>query len=84
MHAAIRERLASASVQVANPGAPLAEDGRPERLINVSRQDVPLVGDYKLRAMPGPRYTALVHIQEGRVPNARAFLVHLSMPSHRS
>ena len=36
------------------------------------------LGEYEIRAMPGPKHAALIHIQDGTVPNAKPFLVDLT------
>jgi hypothetical protein len=37
-----------------------------------------VLGEYEIRAMPGPKHVALVHIQDGTVVDAKPFLVDLT------
>jgi type IV secretory pathway TraG/TraD family ATPase VirD4 len=74
----ISERLARATVQVAGVGSSVGEEARQQANINISRQEVALLGEYEMRAMPGPKHVALVHIQDGTVPEAKPFLVDLT------
>ena len=74
----ISERLARATVQVAGVGSSVGEEARQQANVNVSRQEVAVVGEYEMRAMPGPKHAALVHIQDGTVPEAKPFLVDLT------
>ena len=45
---------------------------------NTSRQEVSVLGEYEIRALPGPKHVAVVHIQDGTVPGAKPFLVDLT------
>jgi Type IV secretory system Conjugative DNA transfer len=74
----IAERLASATVQVTGVGSSVGEEARQSAQVNVSRQEVAVLGEYEMRAMPGPKHAALVHIQDGTVPDAKPFLVDLT------
>jgi hypothetical protein len=74
----IAERLARATVQVAGVGANVGEELRQQANINVSRQEVAVLGEYEMRALPGPKHVALVHIQDGTVPESKPFLVDLT------
>src|SRR6266511_871976 len=74
----IAERLARATVQVAGVGSSVGEEARQQANVNVSRQEVAVLGEYEMRAMPGPKHVALVHIQDGTVPDAKPFLVDLT------
>ncbi len=74
----IAERLARATVQVAGIGSSVGEEARQQANVNVSRQEVAVLGEYEMRAMPGPKHVALVHIQDGTVPDAKPFLVDLT------
>jgi hypothetical protein len=75
---AIQERLARATVQVQTQGFNQAEDARQAATGNSARQEVAVLGEYELRAVPGPKHVALVHIQDGTVPDAKPFLVDLT------
>ena len=70
----LEERLARATVQVRNPGE--ADDAR--RTVSTARQEVAVLGDYEIRALPGPKHVAVVHIQDGTVAGSRPFLVDLT------
>jgi Type IV secretory system Conjugative DNA transfer len=72
------ERLSRATVQVAGVGASLGEEARQQANVNMTRQEVAVLGEYEIRAMPGPKYAALVHIQDGTIPSAKPFLVDLT------
>ena len=37
-----------------------------------------MLGEYEVRAMPGPKHVALVHVQDGTVTDAKPFLVDLT------
>jgi hypothetical protein len=39
---------------------------------------VAVLGEYEIRALPGPKHVAVVHIQDGTVPAAKPFLVDLT------
>jgi hypothetical protein len=39
---------------------------------------VAVLGEYEIRTMPGPKHTALVHIQDGTVAHSKPFLVDLT------
>ena len=75
---ALLERLARATVQVAGVGAHLGEEARQSANVNLTRQEVAVLGVYEVRTMPGPKHTALVHIQDGTVGGSRPFLVDLT------
>jgi type IV secretory pathway TraG/TraD family ATPase VirD4 len=75
---ALMERLAHATIQVAGVGASLGEEARQQANVNLSRQEVAVLGEYEVRAMPGPKHVALVHIQDGTVTDAKPFLVDLT------
>jgi hypothetical protein len=72
---ALMERLSRATIQVAGVGASLGEEARQQANVNLSRQEVAVLGEYEVRAMPGPKYAALVHVQDGTVADAKPFLV---------
>ncbi|HET6315290.1 MAG TPA: type IV secretory system conjugative DNA transfer family protein, partial [Chloroflexota bacterium] len=74
----IAERLARATVQVSGVGSTMGEEARQQANVNVSRQEVAVLGEYEMRALPGPKHVALVHIQDGTVPDAKPFLVDLT------
>jgi type IV secretory pathway TraG/TraD family ATPase VirD4 len=74
----IAERLARATVQVTGVGSSLGEEARQQANVNVTRQEVAVLGEYEMRAMPGPKHVALVHIQDGTVPESKPFLVDLT------
>jgi hypothetical protein len=75
---ALMERLSHATIQVAGVGASVGEEARQQANVNLSRQEVAVLGEYEVRAMPGPKHTALVHIQDGTVADAKPFLVDLT------
>ena len=75
---AIEDRLAKATVQVAGVGSSMGEEARQQANVNVQRQEVALLGEYEIRAMPGPKHVALVHIQDGTVAGSKPFLVDLT------
>jgi hypothetical protein len=75
---ALMERLSRATIQVAGVGASLGEEARQQANVNLSRQEVAVLGEYEVRAMPGPKYAALVHVQDGTVADAKPFLVDLT------
>ncbi len=75
---ALMERLSRATIQVAGVGASLGEEARQQANVNLSRQEVDVLGEYEVRAMPGPKHVALVHIQDGTVADAKPFLVDLT------
>ena len=75
---ALMERLSHATIQVAGVGASLGEEARQQANVNLSRQEVAVLGEYEVRAMPGPKHTALVHVQDGTVADAKPFLVDLT------
>jgi hypothetical protein len=72
------ERLSRTTVQVAGVGASLGEEARQQASVNMTRQEVAVLGEYEIRALPGPKHAALIHIQDGTVPNAKPFLVDLT------
>lgn len=74
----IAERLARATVQVAGVGSSVGEEARQQANVNITRQEVALLGEYEMRAMPGPKHVALVHIQDGTVTDGKPFLVDLT------
>jgi Type IV secretory system Conjugative DNA transfer len=74
----LEERLAHATIQVRNAGESDNEDARRVLTATSTRQEVALLGDYEIRALPGPKHVAIVHIQDGTVPAARPFLVDLT------
>jgi Type IV secretory system Conjugative DNA transfer len=78
---AVQDRLAKATVQVVGLGASVGEEARQVGSSNSQRQDVAVLGDYEIRAMPGPKHTAVVHIQDGTVPDGKPFLVDLTAPT---
>ena len=59
-------------------GASVGEEARQQANVNLSRQEVAVLGEYEVRAMPGPKHTALVHVQDGTVADAKPFLVDLT------
>ena len=75
---ALMERLSHATIQVAGVGASVGEEARQQANVNLSRQEVAVLGEYEVRAMPGPKHTALVHVQDGTVADAKPFLVDLT------
>ena len=75
---ALQDRLASATIQLHQGGHQQGEDARRSNLSNISRQEVALLGEYEIRALPGPKHVAVVHIQDGTVPGAKPFLVDLT------
>jgi type IV secretory pathway TraG/TraD family ATPase VirD4 len=75
---ALQQRLARATIQVRNSGESSGEDARRNLNFNTSRTDVAVLGDFEVRAMPGPKHVAVVHIQDGTVPNSKPFLVDLT------
>src|SRR5262249_12095837 len=64
---AIEERLARATVQVRGASESGSEDARGTRTSNATRQEVAVLGDYEIRALPGPKHVAVVHIQDGTI-----------------
>jgi hypothetical protein len=72
------ERLSHATIQVAGVGASVGEEARQQANVNLSRQEVAVLGEYEVRAMPGPKHTALIHVQDGTVADAKPFLVDLT------
>jgi type IV secretory pathway TraG/TraD family ATPase VirD4 len=77
---AIQDRLSKATIQVVGLGASVGEEARQTGTSNSQRQEVAVLGDYEIRAMPGPKHTAVVHIQDGTVPGSKPFLVDLTAP----
>jgi Type IV secretory system Conjugative DNA transfer len=75
---ALQQRLARATIQVRSVGEAAGEDARRNVNFNLARTDVSVLGDYEIRALPGPRHVAVVHIQDGTVPEAKPFLVDLT------
>jgi hypothetical protein len=75
---ALMERLSRATIQVAGVGASVGEEARQQANVNLSRQEVAVLGEYEVRAMPGPQHVALVHVQDGTVAEAKPFLVDLT------
>jgi type IV secretory system conjugative DNA transfer VirD4/TraG family protein len=75
---ALQQRLARATIQVRSVGEAAGEDARRNINFNLTRTDVSVLGDYEIRALPGPRHVAVVHIQDGTVPEAKPFLVDLT------
>ena len=75
---ALMERLSRATIQVAGVGASVGEEARQQANVNLSRQEVAVLGEYEVRAMPGPQHVALVHVQDGTVADAKPFLVDLT------
>jgi hypothetical protein len=47
-------------------------------MLNAARVEVPVLGEYEVVAMPGPKHVAVVHIQDGTVPHSKPFLVDLT------
>ncbi len=78
---AIQERLARATIQVDSQGYTDPEDARRVATASASRQEVSVLGEYEIRALPGPKHVAVVHIQDGTVPGAKPFLVDLTANS---
>ena len=54
------------------------EEARQQANVNVSRQEVALLGEHEIRSLPGPKHVALVHIQDGTVNESKPFLVDLT------
>jgi hypothetical protein len=75
---AIQERLAQATVQVHTQASSQPEDARRTETANASVQQVSVLGEYEIRALPGPKHVGVVHIQDGTVPEAKPFLVDLT------
>lgn len=75
---ALQERLAKTTVQVTGVGSSMGEEARQQANVNVTRQEVAVLGEYEIRTMPGPKHVALVHIQDGTVPGSKPFLVDLT------
>jgi hypothetical protein len=75
---ALMERLSRATIQVAGVGASMGEEARQQANVNLSRQEVAVLGEYEVRAIPGPKHVALVHVQDGTVADAKPFLVDLT------
>ena len=75
---AIEERLARATVQVRGASESGSEDARGTRTSNATRQEVAVLGDHEIRALPGPKHVAVVHIQDGTITGAKPFLVDLT------
>jgi hypothetical protein len=75
---AILERLARATVQVQGVTRTIGEELREQHGVNAAWQEVPVLGEYEMRSMPGPRHAALVHVQDGSVANAKPILVDLT------
>jgi chorismate mutase len=75
---AIQDRLARATIQINSLGRNDPEDARRVITSNVTQQEVALLGDYEIRTLPGPKHVAVVHIQDGTVPDAKPFLVDLT------
>jgi hypothetical protein len=71
---ALEDRLARATVQIRSPGES-NDDARRVQTSNLTRQEVAVLGEYEIRAMPGPRHVAVVHIQDGTVAGSKPFLV---------
>ncbi|MGI9148098.1 MAG: type IV secretory system conjugative DNA transfer family protein [Chloroflexota bacterium] len=74
----LEDRLARATIQVRSSGESDNDDARRVLTANTSRQEVPVLGEYEIRALPGPKHVAVVHIQDGTVPSAKPFLVDLT------
>ena len=75
---AIQDRLARATVQIQNQGYNQPEDARRAATANSTRQEVAVLGEYEIIALPGPKHAALVHVQDGTVPDGKPFLVDLT------
>jgi hypothetical protein len=75
---AILERLARATVLVNGTTTTTGDALREQYGVNSGRQDVAVLGEYEMRALPGPRHAALVHVQDGSVANAKPILVDLT------
>jgi Type IV secretory system Conjugative DNA transfer len=75
---AILERLARATVQARNTTDTVGEALRDQHGVNAAWQEVAVLGEYEMRALPGPRHAALVHVQDGSVANAKPILVDLT------
>ena len=69
---------AEETVQVTGVGATMGEEARQQASVNSTRQEVALLGEHEMRALPGPKHVALVHIQDSTVPGAKPFLVDLT------
>jgi hypothetical protein len=74
----LMERFPRSQISVSGAAASLAEDTRRQMTSGGSGVEVPVLGDYEIRAMPGPRHVAVVHIQDGTVAGAKPFLVDLT------
>jgi hypothetical protein len=74
----LQDRLSKATVQVVGVGSSVGEEARQIGSSNASRQEVAVLGEYEIRALPGPKHAAVVHIQDGSVPGAKPFLVDLT------
>ena len=37
-----------------------------------------MLGEYEIITLPGPKHVALVHVQDGTVPDGKPFLVDLT------
>jgi type IV secretory pathway TraG/TraD family ATPase VirD4 len=75
---ALQDRLAKATVQVHGTGLSTGEEARGTANLTASRQEVAVLGEYEMRALPGPKHAAIVHIQDGTVSAAKPFLVDLT------
>lgn len=75
---ALGERLARATVQVTGVGGSMGEEARQQASVNVTTQEVAVLGEYEIRSLPGPKHVALVHIQDGTVRGSKPFLVDLT------
>ncbi|MBV9356131.1 MAG: type IV secretory system conjugative DNA transfer family protein [Chloroflexi bacterium] len=75
---AIAERLARTTVQSATVGGSTGEDAREQVIRNRTPLEVAVLGEYEMRTLPGPKYVALVHIQDDTVRGSKPFLVDLS------
>jgi type IV secretory pathway TraG/TraD family ATPase VirD4 len=75
---AIQDRLARATIQVESQGRSDPEDARRSATAQSARQEVSVLGEYEVRAMPGPKHVAVVHIQDGTVHGSKPFLIDLT------
>jgi hypothetical protein len=65
-------------VLIESHGRSDSEDAKGTGNQSHSRQDVAVLGEFEMRALPGPKHAAMVHIQDGIVAGGKPFLVDLT------
>jgi type IV secretory pathway TraG/TraD family ATPase VirD4 len=75
---AFQDRLANATILVDQRGRSDDDAAKRSTQSTSIRQEVAVLGEYEMRALPGPKHVAIVHIQDGTVPGGKPFLVDLT------